>query len=174
MVPGVFFAGPLDVTIVLVVEDVLHESDKWIGIILGAFGVGIVVNLIALTIWHLPHRGLLLTTMPIIGGAVFVGYGLSENPYLSAGLLALFGMGAAVFMGYAVTLLQENVAEDMMGRVMSIYTMGFTLSLPIGLAQAGFVAHFWGPQTSLVASGIAALILGTVGMIVVKPVRELS
>jgi len=174
VVPGVFFAGPLDVTIVLVVEDVLHESDKWIGILLGSFGLGIVTNLIILTIWQLPRRGLLLTIMPIVGGFIFAGYGLSESPYLSAFLLGLFGMGAAVFMGYAITLLQENVAEEMMGRVMSMYTLGFTLAIPIGLAQAGIVAHIWGPQTSLVASGIAAVLLGIVGLVLAKPVRELD
>ena len=173
MVPGVFFAGPMDVNMVILVEDVLEESDKWVGIIFGAFGVGIVINLIALTVWQVPRRGLVLTVMPIIGSFVFVGFGLSENPYLSAFFLALLGMGAAVFMGYAVTLLQENVAEEMMGRVMSIYTLGFTLAFPIGLAQAGIVAWQFGPQVSLVASGIAAGVLGTVGLIVAKPVRDL-
>ena len=173
MVPGVFFAGPMDVNMVIVVEDVLEESDLWVGLLFTSFGVGIVVNLIVLSFWQMPHRGLVLTIMPIIGSFAFVGFGLSEDPYLSALMLALLGLGAAIFMGFAITLLQENVAEDMMGRVMAIYTLGFTLAFPVGLAQAGIVSSIWGPQTSLVASGIAAGILGLVGLILAKPVRTL-
>jgi predicted MFS family arabinose efflux permease len=173
MVPGIFFAGPMNVNMVILVEDVLHASDKWIGIIFVAFGVGIMINLTVLTFWTVPRRGLLLAAMPIFAGVVFVGFGLSEDPYLSAFMMGLLGLGAGVFMGFAISLLQENVVDEMMGRVMSMYTLGFTIAIPIGLAQAGLVTNFWGPQVSLVASGIAACILGTLGLILVKPVRGL-
>jgi hypothetical protein len=47
-VPGIFFISPFMVTIALYVPDLLERSDKWVGILSGCFGSGVVIGSIML------------------------------------------------------------------------------------------------------------------------------
>ena len=53
LVPGIFFIGPFTVTIPLMVPDVFHAADRWVGILWGCFGGGVVAGSVALTFWAL-------------------------------------------------------------------------------------------------------------------------
>jgi MFS family permease len=174
LVPGVFFVGPFAVTIALVVPDVLHAPDKWVGLLWGCFGAGIFTGSLLLTWRPLPRRGLAVCISNAVGGATLVAYGLSESLALSAALLFVWGLGASIFMNYVVTLIQERAEPAMMGRVMSMYSLAFFLSMPAGYAQAGLVTRLFEPQTTLVASGIAAVAIGLATLVLARTVRGLD
>jgi MFS family permease len=173
-VPGAFFIGPFAVTIPLVVPDVLHAADKWIGILWGCFGAGVFLGSVLLTLRPLPRRGLAVCLANIVGGLVLVLYGSSQVLLLSMGALLLWGLGASVFINYVVALLQQHANPRMMGRVMSMYSLVFFISMPIGYAQAGLVTHQFGPQVTLVASGLVAAAIGLLCLVLVRPVRTLE
>ena len=90
------------------------------------------------------------------------------------GALLLWGLGGAVFINYVVALLQQHANARMMGRVMSMYSLVFFISMPIGYAQAGFVTHRFGPQVALIASGLVAATIGLLCLALVRPVRALE
>jgi MFS family permease len=172
-VPGLFFIGPFAVTIALMVPDVFHASDKWVGLLWGCFGGGVFAGSLLL-IWRpLPRRGLAICASHLFGGGVLVLYGLSQTLWLSALLLVVWGLVAAVFINYAVVLLQEHTDPRMMGRVMSMYMLAFFLSSPIGYAQAGAVTSAFGPQVTLVASGVVAAAIGVASLAFARSVRAL-
>ncbi len=173
-VPGVFFIGPFAVTVPLLVPDVLHASDKWVGLLWGCFGAGVFVGSLILTLRPLSRRGLAVCVSNTVGGCVLVAYGLSETLVLSAGVLLAWGLCASVFINYVVTLLQEHADPRMMGRVMSMYSLVFFVAMPIGYAQAGLVTSLWGPQTTLVASGLVAAAIGLLVVAFLKSVRALE
>ena len=170
--PGLVYSGPLTVNMILLVEDVLELSDRWIGIFFAAFGAGIIVSSLLLTWKPLPRRGMLLALTPIIASPVFALFGLSEWPALTLVALLLLGPPAAVFINMALALIQEQAEPAVMGRVMSVYTLAFVASTPLGFAQAGIVATVWGPQVSIVSSALAAFVVGLV-LLAVLPVRKL-
>ncbi len=172
-VPGIFFIGPFAVTVPLVVPDVFGASDKWVGLLWGCFGAGVFSGSIALTLRPFPHRGLAVCLANAAGGLVLIAYGSSETLLLSAALLFVWGLGASVFMNYVVALLQEQTDPRMMGRVMSMYTLVFFSSMPIGYAQAGFVTSAFGTRTTLLSSGVAAALIGFSCLALARPVREL-
>lgn len=174
LVPGVFFIGPFAVTIPLMVPDVFHASDKWIGILWGCFGSGVVLGSIALTWRPLPRRGLAVCLTNLIGGMTLLAYSRSETLPVAAVALVAWGAGASVFMNYVVALLQEHAEPRMIGRVMSMYSLAFFVAMPIGYAQAGAVTSAFGPQTTLLSSGIAAAAVGLMCLIGVRSVRELA
>lgn len=174
LVPGVFFVGPFAVTIALVVPEVLHASDKWVGLLWGCFGAGVFAGSLALTRWPLPRRGLSVGVANVAGGAVLVLYGLSSSLPLSAALLVVWGLGAAVFMNYVVALLQEHTELAMMGRVMSMYSLAFFVSMPVGYAQAGLLTRLFDPPTTLVASGAGALGIGLATLLWARTLRRLD
>ena len=52
--PGLLFIGPFAVTVPLVVPDIFHASDKWVGILWGCFGAGVLAGSLILTLRPLP------------------------------------------------------------------------------------------------------------------------
>jgi len=173
-VPGVFLMGPFAVTVVIFVGDVLHQSDKFVGILWGCFGAGILVGSVLLTVVRPPRRGLTLCSSVVMGG-VFMGlYGLSSSLPLNMLFLFVSGiLGPAIFINFAVALLQELTERQMMGRVMSMYGLAFTASTPVGYAQAGVMTTLFGPQVTVVVSAVAAISIGIAAMLFLRPVTRL-
>jgi len=172
--PGVFFVGPFAVTVPIVVPDILHAGDKWVGILWGCFGAGVFLCSLLLTMLRVPRRGLGICLSMISGGTVLALYSFSEALLLSATLLVVWGAGAAVFINYVIALLQENTEPRMMGRVMSMYSLAFFASAPIGYLQAGLVTRWLGPQATLLGNGVASGAVGVCCLLLLKPVRDLK
>ncbi|MCY3603881.1 MAG: MFS transporter [Chloroflexi bacterium] len=170
--PGVFYAGPLQVNMLLIVEDVLELPPSWLGILFGAFGAGMFVSSLLMTLRPLPKRGLLLALSPVLGGPVLALFGLSEAAWLSVLLLIAIGPFAAIFMNLSLALLQEQTEQVVMGRVMGVYSLMFVISSPIGFAQTALVSSLFGPQVSTVASALAGSVIGIL-LLVWLPVRKL-
>jgi MFS family permease len=174
-VPGIFVMGPFTVTLVLMVEDVYRESDAFVGYLWGAFGGGILLGSLLLTVRQLPRRGLFTCLCLLVGGLVFAAYGTVETPWVAIALLVVQGMvGPAVFMNTVVALLQEYTPGEMMGRVMSMYTLTFVATSPIGYGMAGGLASAFGPQWTLVFGGLATAALGLACILFLKPLRQLD
>lgn len=171
--PGIFFIGPMNVNMVLMVEDVFEASDKFVGLLFASFGAGLVACSLLLMFLKVPRRGLMLALAPIHGGLFFVLFGLNESLPLAMLILFFFGNGAAVFINYAITLLQENTTPMMMGRVMSMYTLAFLASGPFGFVMAGVLASTWGPQTSIVVAGIGVALVGLFVLTRLRTLRTL-
>lgn len=173
-VPGVFLMGPFAVTVVLMVEDVFVASDKYVGFLWGCLGGGIVAGSLLLSMVRTRRRGLLLSSSLLMGGSLWLLYGLSSSLPLSM-VIAFFAgiVGPAVFINFAVALLQENTDRQMMGRVMSMYGLSFSASVPLGYAQAGVQASLWGPQVTIVSSAAVAVVIGVLAMMFLRPVNRL-
>ena len=174
ILPGVFFIGPFAVTVPLLVPDVFGESDRWVGFLWSAFGAGVLIGSIGLTLRPARHRGLLTCASTLAGGLLLTAYGASETLWLSTAILVCWGLGASVFINYAVVLLQENTEPAMMGRVMSMYSTAFFLASPIGYAQAGALTSFFGPQFTLIGNGVVAAAIGLGCTLFLHPVRRLD
>jgi MFS family permease len=90
-------------------------------------------------------------------------------------LLVLAGIvGPAIFINFGVALLQENVERQMMGRVMSMWGLAFTVSSALGYAQAGILSNLAGPQATVVIGGVVASVLGAVALVTLRPVTRLA
>ena len=171
---GVFFIGPFAVTLPILVPDVFHETDRWVGIFWGCFGGGVFAGSLALTFRPLPRRGLAVCWSTLQGGLVLMLYAFSSNLWVTAGLLVVWGLGASLFMNFVVALLQEHTAPPMLGRVMSMYSLSFFASMPIGYTQAGLMTSAVGPQMMLFLSGLAAATIGFGCLVFLGPVRRLA
>lgn len=173
-VPGVFFIGPFAVTVPIVVPDFFGAGDRWVGLFWGCFGAGVVVGSVGLTLRPIPRRGLALCGSTLVGGIVLLLYGASRTLEISAALLFVWGLGASVFINYAVALLQHHTAPPLIGRVMSMYTLVFLGASPLGYLQAGAVTDLFGPRAALLSSGALAAGIGLAAVVLLAPVRELE
>lgn len=173
-IPGVLIMGPFAVTVVLMVEDEFRAADRWVGLLWGSFGAGILAGSLLLSVVRVRRRGLLLASSLVMGPLFTLGYGLAPN--LGVAMACLFAagiVGPAVFINFAVALLQEQAERAMMGRVMSMYGLAFTSSVPLGYLQAGIQASLWGPRPTLVSSMAVCVGLGVVAMTTLRSVTRL-
>lgn len=132
-----------------------------LGMLLTAVGIGAVVG--ALLVASLPNdarRGPLLTAGNLIFPGLLLTFSLSRSFVLS--LILLVGIGIAFVMQNALanTLIQLHVADELRGRVMSLYTLTFQVSMRAGGLQAGLVADTLGPAMSIGLGAAFSLIYG--------------
>jgi MFS family permease len=66
-------------------------------------------------------------------------------------VVAAWGLGAAVNINCSRTIFQQGAPRTHRARVLSVYSMGFMGSTPLGTLLCGLLAERWGP---LAACGI--------------------
>jgi MFS family permease len=141
--------------LVLLATQALDVGTRGYGFLLAASAVGSVIG--GLVCPALTRRLGFLPSL-IIGGAidaaVFVGIGLAPDPAVAAVLLAGQGFGVAMWNVVTVSLRQQIVPSDLLGRVNSVYRMlGWGL-MPVGALAGGFVAHAAGLRAPYIVAGV--------------------
>jgi MFS family permease len=161
------------VTLVLLATRTLHLDARGYGLLLAGGAVGSVVGgLVNARI--IARTGALPALLAALAANVllFVGIGLAPDPAVLAVLLAGNGFVTGLWNIVTVSLRQQIVPSELLGRVNSVYRMlGWGL-IPPGALTGGLVAHALGVRAGYpVAGAIRALAL-----LVALPVlvRELS
>jgi len=70
--------------------------------------------------------------------------------------------------------LQNNITDEMRGRVMSLYTLTFFGFSPFGNLLMGAVAERWGLSLAIAGSAVIAFILITILHIQTPKLRQLA
>jgi sugar phosphate permease len=147
-----------------------------LGLIYAAFPLGYVVaSMIFGCMEKLPHRGFFIQLTLIIAAVLLAMFGL-DLP-LWALLLAAFFNSMALEVGQLVwlSLLQEKIPNEQLGRVFSIDAVGSFALLPVGFALVGFGTEQYGAQTMfLLEGGLTALTSLTVLAFVPPTLRRLD
>jgi predicted MFS family arabinose efflux permease len=76
--------------------------------------------------------------------------------------LGVVGLGGVLLMASSNTLMQSMVDEDKRGRAMSIFTMSFTGTMPIGNLIVGALAGVVGPSMTFMVSGLICIAVAIV------------
>ena len=138
---------------------ILHAGPKGFGLLVTAFGVGALFGAVRLTEKH-DRRGLRAN---LLIGLAACGVGLaafawSRTLWLSLLAGALTGFGLIVYLASTNTLLQLTTEDRFRGRVMSLYTLMFAGTTPIGAIAAGAIAQRYSAPISTSASAIIMLL----------------
>jgi MFS family permease len=143
-------------------RDILHSGARTYGLLVTAFGAGALVGALRLT-QRAGRPGLrrnLLLGLAACGGGLAV-FAWSRSIPLSLAAGALAGFGLIVYVASTNTLLQLTTEDRFRGRVMSLYTLMFAGTTPLGALAAGAIAQRWGAPVSTTVSG-AIMLLGAV------------
>jgi MFS family permease len=93
-------------------------------------------------------------------GGLFVvalaALGLSHNFFLTLPILAAVGACSIGYSASTQSRLQAVVPDDLRGRVMSLYTLLFAGSTPIGSLVVGAIAQRWSVEAAIIVSAAAA------------------
>ncbi len=142
-------------------RDVFGGDARTLGYLMSATGVGAISGALYLGTRH-GLRG--LGNVIVVGGALMAtgmaGFALSRWFPVSLACGVLGGLGAVLLMASSNTLVQSLVEDDKRGRVLSIFTMSFTGTMPLGNLMMGAVAGAFGPRLALgCGGGLCAIII---------------
>jgi MFS family permease len=141
-------------------RDVFKGDARVLGYLMAAVGVGALIGA-----GYLGNRrsvrglGKVIAIGGLLMGIGLIGFSLSQFLPLSLACMTMTGLGGVLLMASSNTLLQAMVEDDKRGRVMSIFTMAFTGTAPLGNLAMGAVAGKFGASTALLISGAACAII---------------
>ena len=144
-------------------RDIFAGDARVLGYLMSASGIGALSGAVYLgsraTIRGLGKVVALGSTLMGVG---LLGFACSRVLALSLVCLGVVGLGGVLTMASSNTLVQSIVEEHRRGRVMSIFTMAFTGTMPLGNLLAGYIAGHAGPSTTLIISSVVCVTVGIV------------
>ena len=102
----------------------------------------------------------LLATLAGLFGTFMTVVALSPNVLVATIFMVLTGAASIAFVATANALLQLNSAEQMRGRVMSLYSIAFLGSTPIGATIMGVIIDASNPRVGLLTGSVFTLASG--------------
>jgi MFS family permease len=134
------------------------------GALFAAMGLGSLIGSLSLAFigTRRPLLGFILG-----GGLGFVVFeallGLARSPFLVYPLIMLVGLSSMLMINSINVMVQQNVPNELRGRVMALYVTVFAGASPIGGIFVGVVAELWGaPAGFLLGAALSALFLALI------------
>jgi MFS family permease len=153
------FAVQYSVLVPMFARDLLHSGARGYGFLMAAQGFGAVASAIVMNSRSGEARVLrqnLVIGLFLMAISIFV-FGISKWMPLSLLAQALIGAGLMNHMVTTNTMLQMFVADELRGRVMSIYTLSFIGTAPLGSLGVGFIGEHMSPRIAVVICSAFAL-----------------
>lgn len=164
VVSSMLIIGPVTALVPIVAREELGAGAFGASMLFAGQGIASLVGSMFLASkTGMGRKGAVFLVGLMAGGIVFMVIGLSPWYPLTAVFMACFGITGAVFMNFNQTLIQSQTPHEVMGRVMSIHTLGFLGLGPMGALVAGPVADIIGAPATIAIAGAAttAVAVGT-------------
>jgi len=143
-------------------RDLLKVGPHGYGFLMAAQGLGAVISAIVMNSRSTAPKALRQNLVFGIFCMAFAtaGFGLSTWMWLSLLTQLLIGVGLMNHMVTTNTLLQLFVSDELRGRVMSIYTLSFIGTAPIGSLTVGYIGEHYSPRTAVMVCAAFSLMCG--------------
>ena len=135
------------------------------GAVAGALGVAFLGNI--------RNTGRLALTMLVVLGGGISGFALSQSVVLSCVLLFLSGISLMAVFTNVLSLVQLITANEMRGRVISIYNAAFRGGMPMGNLVTGWLVPVFTAPVVLAVNGLLLVLLGLYFLLVQRKVAAL-
>ncbi len=153
------FAWEFQVTLPLLTTQTFGGDASTYGAALAAMAVGSIVGGF-LAARRRSVRTSTVAASAVLWGAIIVAAAAAPTLPLAFVLLACVGSGTVTFNSVSKTHLQTVSAEQMRGRVMSLWAIGWQGSTVIGAPVVGLIGQQWGARYALGFGGVATLLAG--------------
>lgn len=139
-------------------RDVLHQDSRGLGFLYGAVGAGALGGGYALA--RIPDRHLFATPVAAaLGfGITLIAFSQSHIYWLSWLLLMPTAFSLMLLGGSTNSIVQLVARDDMRGRVVALYAMGFMGMMPWGSLVLGLVAEHFGTALAVTAGGVICIV----------------
>lgn len=143
-----------------IARDVLHQGSEGLGFLYGAVGAGALAGAYALA--RVPDRHLFATPVAaaLCFGLSLIAFSQSHIFWLSLLLLLPSAFSLMLLGGSTNTIIQLLARDDMRGRVVAFYAMGFMGMMPWGSLILGWVAEHVGTGMAVAIGGGICVLAG--------------
>ena len=153
--------GPLMVGIPVLADQRLPQGAAAYGLLMSAFAGGSLLGILLAGALPRPCGNglsiLILLLLASFGGAIVL-LGISSSTWLDFGLLALLGLGNGYMSILLFTWIQTRAPQNMLGRMMSLFTFSSTGLVPVSQALAGVICK-WSTTFMFLIAGLLVLVL---------------
>ena len=155
-------------------RDVLGGGPGTLGLLTASAGAGSFLGALALAS-RSTVRGLgrVIARGSGLFGLTLILFAFSRNAVLSSVLLVVSGFTMIIVTASINTILQTIVREDMRGRIMSLYTMAFVGTTPIGGLVGGAIASRVGAPVAIVLGGLGCIAISAWAYVRLPALRDL-
>jgi len=130
-----------------------------------AFSIGMTLGGVAVAWWGgLRNRVHMVVLTTGLFGVLNVGLGLSTNMWVFFTFMFLIGLGVPFFSTPTMTVLQERVEPERLGRVFGFVGIVMAVAMPLGMAVFGPLADRYSVESLLVAAGAALILVVLAGV----------
>jgi MFS family permease len=154
----VFFdsAGPIEVAYA---KTSLHVGDRGYGLLLGTWGVGVVIG--SFVFARSPKRGLgaMLTCGTLAMGLAYIAFSVAGSLEIACVAAVIGGVGNGVEWASVISLVQRLTPPILHGRLMSAVESIGAFSLALGLSLGGALVALSTPRTAFLVVGIGAVMM---------------
>ena len=155
-------------------KDVFHRGPTTFTILLSCSGAGSVAGaLIVAAFGNVKNKGRVALVTLLLLGCAIAGFALSKSMLLSCALL--FASGAAMMGVFSMisSLVQLITANEMRGRVMSVYNVAFRGGMPLGNLATGWLVPMYTAPHVLAVNGMLLVAMGAYFILVQRRVAAL-
>jgi len=167
-------AIPLITFLPVFAKSIFKGGPETYTILLAASGLGSVAGaLVVAAIGQIKNKGQVALFALICLGAAMAVFSFSRLVPVSA--VFLFLAGAALIGGFAMisSLVQLITANEMRGRVMSVYNVAFRGGMPIGSLVSGWLIPIFSAPSVIAANGVLLIFLGAYFLVFQRRVAAL-
>ncbi len=153
-----FTIMPYIVLMPLVVEELYKSSATTMGILLAPAGIGaIFANLYLASCRDHTKLCKILIIGSLTSSSALVLFSISNVFWMSLVLMTLVGFGFILQVVSSNMIIQKFTDNSKRGRVMSLYTMAYMGTIPIGSIIAGAIASWIGATDTLLLLGLFSI-----------------
>ena len=158
-----FLGNPVFQMAAIFAERVFRVDAALYGLLTGALGGGAVIGAVALgALGGGVPRSRLVGTAIIAYAVALVAFGASPTFAVGVVLIAVAGAFFLVVVANLNTSVQLLVPEELRGRVLAVYIMGFTAAYPVGSLVQATLAEQIGARPVTIGAGSLLLVVGIV------------
>lgn len=154
------FAMNFSVLVPVFSTEILKQNETGFGFLMSFMGVGSFLGAMYIaTMSKTGPKKFILYIVPVILGALLIVTGLINNYFLTGLCLAVTGFFFVSFSSSANTTMQLKATDEFRGRVMSVYTLVFAGTTPLGNLYAGWITDHFNARVGFIACGGIILLL---------------
>ncbi len=165
------FTYEFSVVLPLLAEFTFETGASGYAALTSAMGIGAVAGGLYTASRRRTGPAVLVVSAALFGGAVLLA---SASPSMTLALAAMVVVGffSINFTSLANVTLQLESAPQMQGRVMSLWSIAFLGTTPIGGPIMGAIGEHAGARWALGLGGVAALIAAGVGLLTIRKLEQ--
>jgi MFS family permease len=153
-------ASDPSITLAPSMADQLGGDSRMVGMLSASFGIGAGIGMALLAFMGSRLASQKVSSIGLSGmaaGCVVLAFG--TVPALALGGFALAGLGFGAAMTGLATVVQERAPEELRGRIMALWLVGFVGSRPIAAALLGGTADLVSVQAAFAVAAVLSVIV---------------